>query len=120
MNHPLRIQGDRVYLIGHGFAPELTFHMPDGSVRHDVAVFAPQDPSTLLSEGVFKEPGPNDKNEDIGVSGLFAPTPAFQRHGGHVHVAAGQQPGAGDQGLSGRPELPGLSRSRSTRWTRPR
>jgi cytochrome c biogenesis protein len=78
VNHPLRIQGDRVYLIGHGFAPELTIHMPDGTVRHDTAVFAPQDASTLLSEGVLKVPGPDGTNEDIGVSGLFAPTPAFQ------------------------------------------
>ncbi len=75
VNHPLRIEGDRVYLIGHGFAPRLTIRMPDATVRHDTAVFAPQDPTTLLSEGVFKESGPEGKNEDIGVSGLFAPTP---------------------------------------------
>ena len=76
VNHPLRLEGDRVYLIGHGFAPQVTIHMPDGSVRHDTAAFIPQNAATLLSEGAFKEAGVPDKNQDIGVSGFFAPTPA--------------------------------------------
>ena len=75
VNHPLRLEGDRVYLIGHGFAPQVTIRMPDGSVRHDVASFIPQDPSTLYSEGVFKEQGPDGARRDIGVQGFFAPTP---------------------------------------------
>jgi cytochrome c biogenesis protein len=81
VNHPLRIEGDRVYLIGHGFAPRLTIRMPDGTVRHDTAVFAPQNASTFLSEGVFKESGPDGKKQDIGVSGLFAPTPIHTPNG---------------------------------------
>jgi cytochrome c biogenesis protein len=78
VNHPLRIGGDRVYLIGHGFAPQVTVRMPDGTVVHDTAVFTPTDATTFLSEGVFKEQGPSGANKDIGISGLFAPTPAFQ------------------------------------------
>lgn len=75
VNHPLRLEGDRVYLLGHGFAPRLTIRMPDGSVRHDTAVFIPQNATTLLSEGAFKEQGAPGKNQDIGISGFFAPTP---------------------------------------------
>ena len=41
VNHPLRLEGDRVYLIGHGFAPQITVRMPDGSVRHDQACVHP-------------------------------------------------------------------------------
>jgi cytochrome c biogenesis protein len=81
VNHPLRVQGDRVYLIGHGFAPELTVHMPDGSVRHDVAAFLPTDPANLLSEGAFKENGKQFAAQDVGIEGFFAPTPADSGNG---------------------------------------
>ena len=34
VNHPLRIEGARVYLIGHGFAPTVTVRLPTGrSIR---------------------------------------------------------------------------------------
>jgi cytochrome c biogenesis protein len=74
VNHPLRLEGDRVYLINHGFAPEVTIRMPDGSVRHDVQAFIPTDAATLLSEGAFKQPGRTDARQDVGIEGLFAPT----------------------------------------------
>lgn len=75
VNHPLRLQGDRVYLIGHGFAPQITVHMPDGRVVHDVQPFIPSDAATLLSEGAFKEQGKSGAKQDVGVEGFFAPTP---------------------------------------------
>jgi cytochrome c biogenesis protein len=75
VNHPLRIEGDRVYLIGHGFAPKITVRMPDGTTREDVQAFIPRDPTTLLSEGAFKEYGKQRANADIGIEGFFAPTP---------------------------------------------
>jgi cytochrome c biogenesis protein len=76
VNHPLRLEGDRVYLIGHGFAPQITVHMPDGTTRTDTAAFLPQVASTLLSEGAFKEASVPGAKQDIGISGFFAPTPA--------------------------------------------
>jgi cytochrome c biogenesis protein len=82
VNHPLRIGGDRVYLINHGFAPQLTITMPDGSVVHDTQPFIATNASTLLSEGVFKEQGKPGARQDVGVRGLFAPTPAL--HGSVV------------------------------------
>ena len=81
VNHPLRLEGDRVYLLNHGFAPQVTVRMPDGTVIHDTAVFVPTDAATLLSEGAFKEEGKPDANQDIGISGLFAPTPVNEGKG---------------------------------------
>jgi cytochrome c biogenesis protein len=82
VNHPLRIEGDRLYLIGHGFAPEVTVRMPNGTIRHDTAVFIPTDPTTLLSEGAFKlQGGAVGTNQDVGISGYFAPTPATDING---------------------------------------
>jgi cytochrome c biogenesis protein len=75
VNHPLRLEGDRVYLIGHGFAPKITVTMPDGTTRSDVAPFVPTKPTTLFSEGAFKEQGTPGANQDVGISGFFAPTP---------------------------------------------
>ncbi|MDP9117476.1 MAG: cytochrome c biogenesis protein ResB [Actinomycetota bacterium] len=81
VNHPLRLEGDRVYLIGHGYSPELTIHMPDGSTRRDTQAFIPQNATTFLSEGAFKESGVPGRNEDVGISGFFAPTPQLSPDG---------------------------------------
>jgi cytochrome c biogenesis protein len=85
VNHPLRLEGDRVYLLSHGYAPTITVHMPDGSVRHDTEVFVPSDAATLLSEGAFSLDGPqfgkDAGTQDIGISGLFAPTPVDEGNG---------------------------------------
>jgi cytochrome c biogenesis protein len=75
VNHPLRLEGDRVYLIGHGFAPRVTVTMPDGKVIHDTEVFVPTNPTTLLSEGAFKETGVPGTKQDVGISGVFAADP---------------------------------------------
>ncbi len=78
VNHPLRLQGDRVYLIGHGFAPRVTIRMPDGTVRHDTEPFVPQDAATLQSEGAFKLQGKPGAKQDVGVAATFSPTPVPQ------------------------------------------
>ena len=96
VNHPLRYEGDRVYLISHGFSPKLTIRMPDGTTRTDVANFVPTDPSTLLSEGAFQEAGKPGANQDVGVEGLFAPQAAAQDGGPitatSIVTSAGPQP----------------------------
>ena len=81
VNHPLRLEGDRVYLISHGFSPQITFTMPDGSKHTDTADFVPTDPSTLLSEGAFQELGKPGADQDLGIEGLFAPTGVAQDGG---------------------------------------
>ncbi|GAB2471468.1 cytochrome c biogenesis protein ResB [Jatrophihabitans fulvus] len=77
VNNPLRLDGDRVYLINHGFAPTITVRMPDGTVRRSVTQnFLPTNGTTYYSEGAFKLDGPADTRQDIGISAFFAPTPA--------------------------------------------
>jgi cytochrome c biogenesis protein len=81
VNHPLRLEGDRVYLISHGYAPSVTVHMPDGSVRHATLPFIPSDATTFLSEGAIALQGKADAKQDIGLSGLFAPSPVDEGNG---------------------------------------
>ena len=81
VNYPLRLEGDRIYLINHGFAPRVTIRMPDGSVRHDVQNFVPTNGATLFSEGAFQETGRPGEKEDVGIAGYFAPTPVDQGKG---------------------------------------
>jgi len=75
VNHPLRVEGDRVYLTGHGFVPEVTVRMPDGRTLKDSAPFLPANASTLYSQGVFKEYGRDGAGQDVAISAFFAPTP---------------------------------------------
>ncbi|RLK60668.1 cytochrome c biogenesis protein [Actinokineospora cianjurensis] len=80
VNDPLRVVGDRVYLLGHGYAPTFTVTFPDGKKRTQTIQWRPVDTLTLLSEGAtkFDPPGVTDPAErrkrQIAVTGLFAPT----------------------------------------------
>jgi cytochrome c biogenesis protein len=72
VNSPLRLQGDRVYLISHGFSPTFSVRTPSGQTFTDLsAPFLPQD-ANLTSEGAVKLPDALPKQ--IGIEGLFAPT----------------------------------------------
>ena len=78
VNHPLRVDGVRVYLIGHGYAP--TFKITDGTghVFTDTVPFIPVEQSGLTSEGVIKVP--DARPEQLGFAGVFLPS-AFNRNG---------------------------------------
>ncbi|MCF8604764.1 cytochrome c biogenesis protein ResB [Gordonia sp. HY442] len=89
VNKPLRIAGDRVYVLGNGFAPTFTVTFPNGDRRTQTAPFLPQSTQTMLSEGalrfetpagMFPNPDQRRKNQ-VAIQGLFAPDPAFG-HGG--------------------------------------
>lgn len=71
VNHPLRVDGDRLYLTGHGYAPRFTVRMPDGRVRTTTTTFLPQD-AAFTSEGAVKLQGA-DPGQDIALQGIFAP-----------------------------------------------
>ena len=76
VNHPLRVEGVRVYLVGHGFAPRFTVTKPDGTGVRDVsAPFLPQDPATLLSEGAVKLL--DTVTPQLALYGTFAPFAAL-------------------------------------------
>ena len=80
VNDPLRVDGDRVYVTGHGFSPEFTVTLPDGTTFEDVsAPFLPVDQATLASEGALKLPDVGaDGDDQLALQGFFAPTGVVQ------------------------------------------
>ena len=82
VNHPLRVDGDRVYLQGHGYAPTFTVTFPDGQTRTSTVQWRPDNPQTLLSSGVARidppagsYPNPAERRQhEIAIQGLLAPT----------------------------------------------
>ncbi len=82
VNHPLRIHGDRVYLQGHGFAPQVTVTWPNGETRTQMMQFRPTDTQTFLSSGVMRFDPPagmfpdlaDRRQNQIALEGNFAPT----------------------------------------------
>ena len=80
VNDPLRVDGDRVYVTGHGYAPRFTVTLPDGTAFTDVsAPFLPSDQTTMSSEGALKLPDLGAGVEDqLAIEGFFAPTGLMQ------------------------------------------
>jgi cytochrome c biogenesis protein len=82
VNHPLRVQGDRVYLQGHGYAPTFTVTFPNGQTRTSTVQWRPDNPRTLLSSGVARIDPPagaypdaaDRRKHQIAIQGLLAPT----------------------------------------------
>ena len=79
VNHPLDMAGDRVYLMGNGYAPTITVRNPAGDVvfREDVE-FLPQD-ANMTSQGVIKIADGLSENgapTQLGMVGFFYPTAA--------------------------------------------
>ena len=75
VNHPLGIAGDRVYLLGNGYAPTITVRNATGEVVfHDSVPFLPQNNSTMTSLGVVKVP--DGLPQQLGMVGFFYPTAA--------------------------------------------
>jgi cytochrome c biogenesis protein len=83
VNSPLRTDGDRLYLLGHGYTPKFTVTFPNGATRSNETQWRPVDPLTLLSEGAtkFDPPQITDSEErrknQLAITGLLAPTAVF-------------------------------------------
>lgn len=80
VNHPLEMAGDRIYLMGNGYAPTITIRDADGEIVYSESVpFLPQD-TNMTSLGVVKVPdGLSDaagSPEQMGLVGFFYPTQA--------------------------------------------
>jgi cytochrome c biogenesis protein len=79
VNHPLSVDGAKVYLISHGYAPHITVRDGKGQIAYSgPVVFLPED-STFRSFGVVKVPdaqGPDGPTQ-LGFEGEFYPTYAF-------------------------------------------
>jgi cytochrome c biogenesis protein len=80
VNEPLRLDGDRIYVTGHGFSPTFTVTRPDGTSLDDVSVpFLPSDQSTMASQGALKVPDlGGDGDDQLALEGFFAPTGLVQ------------------------------------------
>ncbi|MBD8870820.1 cytochrome c biogenesis protein ResB [Nocardioides donggukensis] len=73
VNHPLSIGGTDVFLIGHGYAPEITVRDGNGDVAYTgPVIFLPEDQATFRSFGVVK--APDARPRQIGLEGLLYPT----------------------------------------------
>jgi cytochrome c biogenesis protein len=81
VNDPLRMDGERLYLLGHGFTPHFRITFPDGTVRDYSQTFAPEpnDPN-FTSQGAIKvldPPGVTGdavRRQQLAIVGIFAPT----------------------------------------------
>lgn len=106
VNHPLNVDGAKVYLIGHGYAPNVTVRDANGEITFSgPVVFLPED-QTFRSQGVIKVP--DSQPQQLGFRGEFYPTAGFSMETGPVTVFPdAKQPllslqvYAGDLGLDG-------------------
>lgn len=74
VNSPLRVDGAKIFLVGHGYAPHLRITDSTGRVVFDdTVVFLPQD-ANFTSSGVVKSP---DATPPLGIEALFLPTAAL-------------------------------------------
>jgi cytochrome c biogenesis protein len=72
VNHPLSVDSARLYLLGHGYAPEVVVRDRAGEVLFDGAVpCLPQNPQ-FLSTCVVKAPTPD--GDDLAFEGVFTPS----------------------------------------------
>jgi cytochrome c biogenesis protein len=82
VNHPLRIDGAQVHLLGHGYAPRFTVRDGNGEVAFSGPVpFLPQD-GRFTSTGVVKVP--DARPEQLGFQGFFLPTAVVDPQRGPV------------------------------------
>jgi cytochrome c biogenesis protein len=73
VNHPLNVDGAKVYLIGHGYAPQFRITDGRGHVALQQAVpFLPAGDTDYTSEGVIKVP--DAQPQQLGFIGVFLPT----------------------------------------------
>ncbi|MEV7541655.1 cytochrome c biogenesis protein ResB [Streptomyces sp. NPDC089915] len=78
VNKPLEIDGSKIYLLGHGYAPVISVTDPTGKVVYrDAVPMLPFD-ANLSSSGAVKVPdGYRNKNgdkEQLGFNAMFVPT----------------------------------------------
>ncbi|GAB3653929.1 cytochrome c biogenesis protein ResB [Actinocorallia lasiicapitis] len=96
VNHPLEVDGSKIYLLGHGYSP--TFKVTDGqgNVAFNKAVpFLPMNDATLQSEGTVKIP--DARPEPLSFMAMFWPTAAASADGKSIVSA---YPGAENPALA--------------------
>jgi cytochrome c biogenesis protein len=80
VNHPLKVDGTKVFLLGNGYAPVFTVRDRQGRVvSHGAVPFLPRDGNDT-SVGVLKVTGTTPQ---IGLDGFFLPTAVIDQAGPH-------------------------------------
>ncbi|MGW0735859.1 cytochrome c biogenesis protein ResB [Streptomyces sp. NPDC002851] len=78
VNKPLEVDGSKVYLIGHGYAPVVTVKGPKGEVVYHGAVPMLPIDSNITSTGAIKVAdgyrNKDGKKEQLGFNAFFVPT----------------------------------------------
>jgi cytochrome c biogenesis protein len=100
VNHPLRLPGANVYLLGHGYAPVLKYTDRFGQSQTAVTPFLASD-SMLTSEGVAAFPdanvdpstGKHDPLQQVAFQGLYLPTTPDDPSAGRSAFPAERNPG---------------------------
>ena len=84
VNEPLSVSGAELYLLGNGYAPQITVRDPEGTVILDEAIpFLPQD-ANLTSLATLKIP--DGLTEQVGVVGFFYPTQTATASGAYTSI----------------------------------
>ncbi|MDQ1667297.1 MAG: cytochrome c biosis protein [Actinomycetota bacterium] len=82
VNHPLVIEGTKVFLIGNGYAPVFTVRDSTGDeVFSGPVPFLPRDGNNT-SDGVIKVPGA--RPQQLGFEGMFLPTAVIDKDLGPI------------------------------------
>ena len=85
VNSPLAIDGTKVFLLNHGYAPRVTVRDGEANIVVRGAVpFLPRDRVNLGSVGVIK--APDGQPEQIAFEGLFLPTGVLDPELGPISV----------------------------------
>jgi cytochrome c biogenesis protein len=101
VNSPLVVDGTKVFLLNHGYAPRVTVRDGEGNIVLQGAVpFLPRDRANLGSVGVVK--APDAEPEQIAFEGLFLPTGVLDPELGPISGIWGST---------------AASRARCSRWT---
>lgn len=84
VNAPIEVNGDRIYLLGNGYAPMITIRNAAGDVVYqEPQPFLPQD-SAMTSLGVIKVP--DGLPEQVGLIGFLYPTQSTLDTGAYYSV----------------------------------
>lgn len=90
VNEPLAIGGTNVYLLGNGYAMQVTVRDGEGDVAFkDVVPFLPED-ANYTSTGVIKVP--DAVPDQLGMIGFFYPTAVKQASGANAGAFASSYP----------------------------
>ncbi|TDB91805.1 cytochrome c biogenesis protein ResB [Actinomadura sp. KC216] len=83
MNHPLKVGGAKVYLLGHGYAPVFTVRDAKGNVAfQDSVPFIVMEGRNLTSEGVIK--APDAEPDQLAFYGILWPTAMASEDGKQI------------------------------------